>query len=96
MADLLVEAQRSAGLENYGIAVDGIPVTMVADTGIAPVVGECGDESVHGVVYGFDGPAGETLGFTIKCGETIVYAVAGAQVAAGQAPAGGGGGDFQI
>ena len=94
MTELLVEADPSGGLTGYGIAVDGTAVDMEADKGWVVVNGECGDRSVHGVNYGFDGAAGETLSFTIKCDDRIVYAVVGASIA--NPPHGNGGGDFRI
>lgn len=96
MAELLVEAEPSDGLENYGIIIDGNVVPMIGNAGTTNVNGVCGDGSMHGVVYGFDGPAGETLSFTIKCGEVVVYAVAGALITPANAPHGNGGGDFLI
>jgi hypothetical protein len=87
MVVLSVKAKPGAGLQSYAIEVDGTAVTFGGNhEGTVPVDGACGDNSGHRADYYFYGPAGKTLGFTIKCGSKTVAKIVGAAVPASTAP----------
>ena len=77
MANLPVTAQGHASLQTWTIEIDGdLAVVYPATQGSASVAGICGDGSQHRADYSFNGPAGATFSFKIKCGNRIVASVA--------------------
>ena len=67
MARLQVEARPGAGVCDYSLFVDGVPVTMGAGhRGEARCEGRFGDGSSHALMYSFSGVPGASLTIVLK------------------------------